>query len=122
MGAALSRMGFADYAEVHAMFTFQDLRLLYAFAGAVALIALIFLVVLRLRPVRRKINPGTFLGGALFGMGWAITGACPSTMLVQLGEGQLAAILTLVGCALGTLWYPKVHARFFKWDMGGCSM
>ena len=38
MGMSLALIGFADFGEVHRMFTFADLRLLLAFAGAVAII------------------------------------------------------------------------------------
>ena len=37
----------------------------------------------------RNIHPGTLIGGALFGTGWAISGGCPTIALAQIGEGQL---------------------------------
>jgi len=122
-GFCLSRMGFADWWEVHKMFTFEDLRLFLSFCGGVAMIAVGYAVIDRrelLAP--RKLHPGTLAGSALFGLGWAVTGACPSIMWVQLGSGMLAAIATLAGALFGTWIYPKLHQRYFGWDSGGCDM
>lgn len=121
-GFALSRIGFGDFAEVHNMFVFADLRLLLAFAGGVALSMAGFLALARSSELpARPFHPGTVVGGALFGVGWAITGACPSIVLVQIGAGQLAALATLVGVAIGTMAYAPVHRRYFGWDMGSCA-
>ncbi len=122
LGFALSWMGFADFREVHAMFTFADLRLLFTFFAGVALTGLGFLVLARGRVLPPKpIHKGTLIGGLLFGIGWALTGACPGASLVQLGEGQLPALITITGIVIGTVLYRKVHARFFRWDRGACE-
>jgi uncharacterized membrane protein YedE/YeeE len=65
-------------------------------------------------------HAGTLIGGILFGVGWALTGACPSIALVQLGEGQLPAIFTLVGIVIGNFLYSVVHQRYLKWDTQNC--
>jgi uncharacterized membrane protein YedE/YeeE len=60
-------------------------------------------------------------GGALFGVGWALSGACPSIALVQLGEGQLGALVTLAGIFLGNLAYSAIHDRYFRWSTQSCA-
>lgn len=122
MGFGLSRIGFSDFGEVHRMFTFRDFRLLLTFAGAVFLTSVGLRLIDRKALPRRPLHKGTIVGGVLFGVGWALTGACPAIALVQLGEGRLVAALTLLGIATGTWIYPKVHARFFRWDAGGCDV
>ena len=122
MGFGLSRIGFSDFGEVHRMFTFQDFRLLSTFAGAVALVAIGLRSIKNRTSFRpRAIHKGTIAGGILFGVGWALTGACPAIAVVQLGEGRLPALLTLGGILFGTWLYPKIHARFFRWDPGSCE-
>jgi uncharacterized protein len=124
LGFALGFIGFADWGEVHKMFTFQDLRLVLVFGGGVTLtgIGLNLLV----KDVRKKfpkpIHKGTLLGGALFGAGWALSGACPAIVMVQLGEGRLPALLTGAGVIAGTWTYGRVHRKFFRWDSGGCDI
>lgn len=126
MGYALSRMGFSSWDEVHRMFTFGDLRLLLTFMAGVAGLAVTWRLVVLASPVapawpKRLVHQGTIAGGVLFGAGWALTGACPSIALVQLGEGQLSALWTLGGIFAGNWLYSVVHERFFRWDVGRCS-
>ena len=122
LGFGLSRIGFSDFGQVHQMFTFADLRLTMTFAAAVFLTWLGFRYwVSPEQHPNRIIHPGTLPGGVLFGMGWALSGACPSIAWVQLGEGKLIAIVTITGIAAGTWLYPKLHARFFRWSSDSCS-
>jgi uncharacterized membrane protein YedE/YeeE len=123
LGYTLARLGFTDYGQVQRMFTFADARLFLTFAGAVALTAAGFAALSgRARHPPRPLHKGVIAGALLFGIGWALTGACPGAALAQLGEGQLAALVTLGGICLGTLAYRRVHARWFRWDRGGCDV
>lgn len=122
-GFFLSWVGFSDWGEVHRMFAFADLRLLLTFGGAVVLAGVAFAFVPGARQsATRPIHPGTVAGGVMFGVGWALCGACPSIALVQVGEGQLSAGLTVLGVLLGTWGYGLVHKRFFHWDPGSCEL
>lgn len=126
LGFSLSRIGFSSWDEVEAMFSLRDWRLLITFALAVALLVPGWWLLDRLRvpgarPPSRPIHPGTIAGGALFGVGWAVAGACPGVVLVQLGEGQLAALLTLAGIFAGNAIYALVHRRFFRFSTGSCA-
>lgn len=122
LGTTLSLIGFSDWEQVHRMLTFRDLRLLWVFVGAVGASALFFAAVRRKVVLpERRVHPGTVPGGVVFGVGWAVTGACPAVAAVQLGEGKLFALYTLSGILLGTWLYGKVHARLFRWDVGSCE-
>jgi uncharacterized membrane protein YedE/YeeE len=122
LGYALTRIGFGDFGEVHRLFLLQDLRLLYTFAGAVALCLPGFALLGRFtRFTPRPLEKGTLPGGALFGLGWALTGACPAAALVQLGNGRLAAIATLTGIAAGSWLYGRIQSRWLHWDAGSCA-
>src|SRR5690606_37949537 len=119
-GFALSRIGFSSWDEVHRMFTFESLRLLLAFMVGVCVLAFAWPLVRRYSttPPRwspRPVHPGSLAGGLLFGVGWALSGACPSIALVHLGEGQAAALFTLGGIFVGNWLYSWVHERFFRW-------
>lgn len=123
LGAVLTRIGFADYDELHKMFILNDLRMLYCFVAAVAF-SMIVLALFRKRvPKQHKIfQPGTVPGSMLFGFGWAISGACPGIVFVQLGHGALPALFTMLGIAFGVWLYRKAHGRFFGWDTGTCGV
>jgi len=124
MGFVLSRIGFSSWDEVHAMFVFSDLRMFLGFGVAVMLLFVAFRALAKVTartPFRdRPVHKGTLIGGLLFGAGWAISGACPSIALVQLGEGQLAAGYTLLGVFAGNWLYGAVHMRFLRWDTVSC--
>ena len=68
----------------------------------------------------RGMHPGILGGGALFGIGWALSGGCPTIVLAQIGEGQLAAVCTLGGIIVGNWVYSLVHERYFKWPTTSC--
>lgn len=122
MGITLSHIGFTNYSELHKMFLLQELRMLFAFAGAVALAAVVFNFFMVDLPANRKtLHPGVIPGAVIFGTGWAISGSCPSIALVQVGEGQAAALFTVLGILFGVWIYRHVHRRFFRWDTGSCS-
>jgi uncharacterized membrane protein YedE/YeeE len=53
----------------------------------------------------KEFNKGYIIGGLIFGIGWAITGACPGPIFAQIGAGELPAIITLAGAVLGTYIY-----------------
>jgi len=122
MGMVLSFIGFSNYDEVHKMFLFADLRLFLTFAGSVLIAALFFNILMTGLPRETKHwHPGVIPGGVLFGAGWAICGSCPSIALVQIGEGQLAAVFTAFGILFGSWLYRQVHRLLFRWDTGSCS-
>lgn len=122
MGFILARIGFADYDEINKMFVFADLRMFLTFAGSVGLLMIAGLIFKKHMGRQNKfIQPGTLPGSMLFGFGWAITGACPSLVFVQLGQGKLPALMTLFGIYLGVIFYRKMHAKYFLWDVGSCN-
>ena len=45
------------------------------------------------------------IGGIIFGLGWAMSGACPGPMFVLLGNGILSIGIVILGALFGTLLY-----------------
>jgi uncharacterized membrane protein YedE/YeeE len=48
---------------------------------------------------------GNVIGGLIFGLGWAITGACPGPLFAQLGSGFIVIIVSLLSAIAGTFVY-----------------
>ena len=59
----------------------------------------------------KKFSVGQIYGGLIFGLGWAITGACPGPLFAQIGTGALVIIVTLLSAILGTWVYGKVRDK-----------
>lgn len=122
VGVVLANVGFADYDELHRMLTFNELRMLISFGMAIVMAAIVFAIFAKYIPRQKKIfHPGIIPGSLLFGIGWAICGACPAIVFVQLGLGKLPALMTLLGIFIGVKLYRYVHGRFLRWDTGSCS-
>jgi uncharacterized protein len=121
LGFTISMIGFGDFAQLNAMFTFQDLRMLLAFAGAVAVIAVTFLL-LRVRRGTSRIHAGVVPGAILFGAGWAVSGGCPGIPLIQLSTGYLPAVFSIAGIVVGVRMCRWVNGRYFHLDRGSCGL
>jgi uncharacterized membrane protein YedE/YeeE len=125
MGICLSYIGFADYDELFNMFTFTDTRMFFSFASAVTISMIVFGVLhltKRLPFEQKHFHPGTIPGSIMFGFGWALCGACPSVVFIQLGQGKLAAVATLFGIYSGVIAYRSFHRSNFQWDTGSCGI
>lgn len=111
LGFTLSHVGFTSWDEVHAMFTFADLRMFLTFALAVVGLGVAFQIIQRRSHPAwppRPIHRGTLVGGVLFGVGWALSGGCPGVVLTQIGEGKLHALFALLGIGLGNWLYAAL--------------
>ncbi len=103
LGFALSRIGFTDYTQLHRMFTFTDLRLIAVFGGGVVVTAaLLWTLRGRIAFAPQPFSVRAVVGGVVFGVGWAVAGACPGVAFAQLGEGKAWALVTLIGVVVGT--------------------
>jgi uncharacterized membrane protein YedE/YeeE len=120
-GIVLAKSEVARWQRVHDMFLFRE-AYMYLIIGTAIVVAMLFIQVIKhtgLRdasgqPIRYKPKPyhaGVVLGGMLFGAGWAITGACPGPIYVQLGAGQWPAIFTFGGALAGMYTYALLKPR-----------
>lgn len=53
----------------------------------------------------KTFNKGQIYGGLIFGLGWAITGACPGPLFAQIGSGFFAVFVTFLSALAGTWTY-----------------
>ena len=120
-GFVLSQSGATDYGYIQAMFLFESFQL-YGIIGSAVFVIAPGLWLLRrrgltlgghaLRIPTKPHHRGNLVGGAMFGVGWSITGMCPGPVLVNLGEGKLYAWAALAGVLVGTalfgILYPKL--------------
>lgn len=59
----------------------------------------------------KKFNKGQVIGGVIFGLGWAITGACPGPLFAQLGTGATVIAVTILSAIAGTWVYGKFRDK-----------
>ena len=51
------------------------------------------------------------VGGIIFGLGWALAGACPGPMYVLVGAGFVSILVVLFGALLGTFIYGMIKDK-----------
>jgi len=60
---------------------------------------------------KKQFHAGNIIGGLIFGLGWAITGACPGPLFAQIGSGSLVVIVTLLSAVAGTWVYGLMQEK-----------
>ncbi|MGB1383794.1 MAG: DUF6691 family protein [Flavobacteriales bacterium] len=52
-----------------------------------------------------------YVGGTVFGLGWAMTGACPGPMYALIGSGTTVMVLAVVAGVLGVFAYAALRDK-----------
>lgn len=60
---------------------------------------------------KNKSIPRYLIGGFIFGLGWALAGACPAPMFILLGSGYTVFIVYLLAAMTGTFVYGVLRKR-----------
>jgi len=106
----------ASWFRIYEMFNFQSFHM-FGLMGS-ALITGVLLVQLIKRKKMKDIDNKTIViadkdksitrylvGGVIFGLGWALAGACPGPMFVLLGAGYLPMLIVIASAIAGTWIY-----------------
>jgi len=115
-GIILSKAEVISWYRIYEMFKFQSFHMYGVIGSAVVLGSiLIFLfkkgVIKTYFGAQITIDPKkkgfsrNMIGGIIFGLGWALGGACPGPMFILLGRGALAIIVVILGALLGAFLY-----------------
>lgn len=122
-GLVLSRSGAADYNFIQGMFLFEEFQL-YGIIGTAVIVTAPGLWLIKrygktasgenISIENKPGHRGNIYGGALFGVGWAITGMCPGPVLVNVGEGKLYAIAALAGVLVGSGAFGVIYPKLIK--------
>jgi uncharacterized membrane protein YedE/YeeE len=59
----------------------------------------------------KQFHKGQIYGGLVFGLGWAITGACPGPLYALIGAGFSVVIVTLLAAIAGTYVYGLLREK-----------
>ena len=125
-GFTLAWSGLADPDVIRRGLLFEDFYLFALFAVALATASLGVHALRRFRvralvsgePVswqRTPLERRHIIGSAVFGLGWAISAACPGPVVAQLGAGVLWSLATFAGIVIGIRLYlarqPESDAR-----------
>ncbi len=108
--------------RIQEMFRFQAFHMYGIIGTAVVLGTLMVQFIKRLNIRDSEGNPIIFhpkansvlrylIGGILFGLGWALTGACPGPMIVNVGYGYTVMLVVIFGAITGTYVYGLLRDK-----------
>ena len=52
-----------------------------------------------------------FVGGSIFGLGWALIGACPGPIFVLIGHGTVSILIVLFAAIAGAFIYGSLNKK-----------
>ena len=119
-GATMLKSGAASWFRIYEMFTFGSFHMYGIIGSALACGAAFTWAVRRFgirgfdgAPIAFRPKDRTWaryaLGGTLFGLGWAIAGACPGPIFTLVGAGLWPILVVLGGALVGTYGYGRVR-------------
>ncbi|MCK9420734.1 MAG: YeeE/YedE family protein [Nitrospirae bacterium] len=132
-GLSLERGGLGNPHKLTGVFYLRDFSVpKVMFTGiVVAVIGLYLLIDLNLIDMSKFWIVPTFfwpqiVGGALFGVGFVVSGYCPGTAVVGLASGRLDALVTIIGVGAGSLLFavlfPVLEEFYVSSDMGAATL
>jgi uncharacterized protein len=115
-GIVMTKSEALSWYRIQEMFRFQAFHM-YGIIGTAVVLGVIGVFLIKKFKVRDiSGSPITFypkdksifrylLGGTIFGLGWALSGACPGPMVVNLGYGFLSFSIVILFAMVGTFFY-----------------
>lgn len=121
LGVLLVKSEIVSWFRIQEMFRFHAFHM-YGILGSALAVSALSLRLLRrfgvrtlhgeeIRVAAKELGAGTryWLGGLLFGLGWALTGVCPGPIFAMIGSGVTVFAVVLLGALAGAWVYA--HAR-----------
>ncbi len=115
-GIVLVKSEAVSWYRIYEMFKFQSFHM-YGIIGSAVFSGIVFTTLskkLKLKningeqislPAKNKGFINYILGGSIFGLGWALAGACPGPMYILLGTGVTSMLIVIAAALLGTYVY-----------------
>lgn len=121
-GIILTKAEAVSWYRIYEMFHFQSFHM-YGIIGVAVVTGLIGIQIIRRKKLKdidgnsiyiqdkEKGNIRYWIGGTIFGLGWAMVGACPGPIFILLGAGFISVGLILLGAIFGTFLYGLIKDK-----------
>ncbi len=121
-GIIMSKSEAISWYRIQEMFRFQSFHM-YGIIGTAVILGVSFVLIIKKLKIKDTAGePIIFkpkesglmryiIGGIIFGLGWALTGACPGPMFVNLGYGYFAMAIVIFGALAGTYLYGLIKEK-----------
>lgn len=120
-GLVLIKSEVINWFRIQEMFRFQSFHM-YGIIGSAVVVGMISVFVIKKFNIKtlqgeavvfhtKVFHKGNIYGGLIFGLGWAMTGACPGPLFAQLGSGVWIVLATIVSAITGTWVYGRFREK-----------
>ena len=122
-GIIFTKSEVISWFRIQEMFRFQAFHM-YGIIGSAVAVAMISVQIIKRKKLKtfggevivippKDMGSGTryWLGGTMFGLGWALTGACPGPMFALVGNGFTIMLIAILSAVAGTYTYGVLRPR-----------
>ena len=121
-GIIMTKSEAVSWYRIQEMFRFQSFHM-YGIIGSALFFGIIFIQLIKRLHIKNAVGQpivieekpmlfwANLLGGSVFGLGWALAGACPGPVYVLIGQGYWIFGLVLVSALVGTLVYGMLKSK-----------
>lgn len=120
-GIVLYKTEVISWFRIQEMFRFDSIHM-YGIIGLAIAVGIVSVQIIKRfgikaidgKPINLDPKPfskANFIGGVLFGLGWALTGACPGPLYALVGSGYLIMLVPLASAILGALTYGLIKDK-----------
>lgn len=118
-GIVMFKSEAASWFRIYEMFQFGSFHM-YGIIGSALIIGILGVQIIKRKDIKplngneMSLQPKDkgvtryLIGGIIFGLGWALSGACPGPMYVLAGAGYASILIVIFGALLGTFIYGLV--------------
>lgn len=122
LGIIFMKAEVLSWFRIQEMFAFQSFHMYGIIGSAIAVGALSVWIIRKaeaksIEGNRIELNDkapnykSAYIGGTIFGIGWAMTGACPGPMYALVGSGTTVFLISIVMGILGVLAYAALRSK-----------
>ncbi|MFN4083812.1 MAG: DUF6691 family protein [Bacteroidia bacterium] len=120
-GLVLTKTEAVSWFRIQEMFRFQSFHM-YGIIGSAVVVGAISVFIIKKFKIKtlnrediiipdKQFNKGQIIGGTIFGMGWALAGACPGPLYALLGAGYTTIIIPIISALFGTWVYSYFKSK-----------
>ena len=121
-GIVMTKSEAVSWFRIQEMFRFQSFHM-YGIIGVAVVVGAIMHFFIKSKGMKNangesiqfadkpKTYIASILGGTFFGLGWAMTGACPGPLYTLVGQGNLIVLVIIGSALLGALTYGALRSR-----------
>lgn len=115
-GIVMYKSEAASWFRIYEMFQFGSFHM-YGIIGSALVLGVIGIQIIKRKNIttldgsemslkpKEKGVVSYLIGGIIFGLGWALAGACPGPMFVLAGAGYASILIVIFGAIAGTFLY-----------------